>query len=262
MACVDTKLEGAPNFRDMGGYKTAGGFAVKRGLVFRSGHLANLTDADLDSLRSLGIKTVIDFRPLYEKDLSGHNRMPDEINYVAIPIGDAAMAPEVKRALGAGDFSSLPDLHDANRRLIRDFSEQIGEALRLIAEPKNLPIVFHCIGGKDRTGITAAILLTLLRVPGSSVLEDYMSTNGRLGHGGPDQDAFLEKLFEERDWESVPAEDRAALRRFFVLEESYLEAAWDEVERMAGTFCSYVHRYLGLSDEMIQTMRSTLLEPV
>ena len=260
MDAVDTRLEGAPNFRDVGGYGAAKGFRVRRGLVFRSGHLANLTDADLESLRNLGIKTVIDFRPLYEKDMSGHNRMPDGINYVPIPIGDPAMAPEVKRALVDGDFTSLPDLHDANRTLIRDFSDQLGEALRLIADPDNLPIVFHCIGGKDRTGMTAAILLTLLGVPWSGVLDDYMSTNGRLGRNDADQDAFLEKLFEERDWEAVPAAGRTALRRFFVLEESYLEAAWDEVERVAGSFCGYAHRYLKLSDELIDRMRTELLE--
>ena len=261
MAAVDTRLEGAPNFRDVGGHTTDRGFAVRRGLVFRSGHLANLTDADLRLLSSLGIKTVIDFRPLYEKEMSGHNRMPDGINYVPIPIGDPAMAPEVRRALLDGDFTSLPDLHKANGRLIRDFSGEMGRALQLIAEPQNLPLVFHCIGGKDRTGMTAAILLTLLEVPWSSVLEDYMRTNGRLGP--PEhRDAFLEKLAKERNWETVTEESRAALRRFFVLEESYLKAAWDEIERVAGSFCSYVHRYLGLSDATIERLRAVLLEEV
>ena len=146
--------------------------------------------------------------------------------------------------------------HNANQKLIRDFSYQIGAALRLIAEPDNLPIVFHCIGGKDRTGMTAAILLTLLGVPWRSVLEDYMCTNSRVGRAGADWDAFWRKLAAERSWESVTEESRVALRRFFVLEESYLEAAWDEIERVAGSFCSYVHRYLGLSDPTIQKMRS------
>ena len=257
---METTLQGAPNFRDLGGYRTAQGYVTRPGLVFRSGHLANLTDADLKALSDLGIQTVIDFRPLYEKDMSGHNRMPEDITYIPIPIGDPAMAPEVKRALIDGDFTSLPDLHDANRRLIREFSAQIGHALQLIGDPNNLPLIFHCIGGKDRTGMTAAILLTLLGAPWPTVLADYMDTNGRMGRAGPDVDAFIQKLAAERNWESVPDEGRAALRRFFVLEESYLEAAWDEIERVGGSFCGYVHRYLGLSDAMIEGMRTALLE--
>ena len=256
---MDTRLEGAPNFRDIGGYAAAGGFVVKHGLVFRSGHLAHLTDGDLDLLHSLGIKTVIDFRPRYEKEMTGHNRMPDQINYVPIPIGDPAMAPEVKRALVDGDFSFLPDLRDANRTLIRDFSIQLGAALQLIAEPDNLPLVFHCIGGKDRTGMAAALLLTLLGVPFSTVKDDYMKTNGRLERDA-DIDAVIDRLAAERNWDSIPEEGRRALRRFFVLEEEYIEAAWDEIERVAGTFCGYAHRYLGLSDAKIQKMRSALLE--
>ena len=62
---MDTRLEGAPNFRDIGGYEAANGFTIRRGLVFRSGHFANLTDEDLNSFVSLGINTVIDFRPPY-----------------------------------------------------------------------------------------------------------------------------------------------------------------------------------------------------
>ena len=159
-----------------------------------------------------------------------------------------------------GDFSFLPDLRDANRKLIRDFSTQLGAALGIIAEPDNLPLVFHCIGGKDRTGMAAALLLTLLGVPWPTVKADYMKTNGRLGRGGPDVDSFIDRLVAERNWDSIPEEGRRALRRFFVLEEEYIEAAWDEIEQVAGSFCGYVHRYLGLTDRQIEVMRSELLE--
>ncbi|MDJ0925894.1 MAG: tyrosine-protein phosphatase [Acidimicrobiia bacterium] len=254
-----TRLEGAPNFRDLGGCEARDGYVVRRGLVFRSGHFANLTDDDLVAFANLGIKTVIDFRPLYEQDMSGHNRLPEGIEYVPIPIGDPAMAPEVKRALIDGDFSSLPDLRDANRRLIREFATQLGEALRLIAAPERLPLAFHCIGGKDRTGMAAALLLTLLGVPWETVKADYMRTNGRMGGAGG-VDAFIAKLAAEREWDPISEEDLAGLRKFFVLEEEYIEAAWDEIERVAGSFCGYVHRYLGITDSMIETMRATLLE--
>ena len=149
-------LDGAPNFRDLGGHLTVGGRRVRSGLVFRSGHLAHLSDADLGRLAAAGLRTIIDFRPETEQEFTGFDRIPPNAVYEAIPIGDPSMAPHVKRALEDGDFTVLPDLSDANRILISRFAPQIARMLQRTSDPEHLPLVFHCIGGKDRTGGAAA----------------------------------------------------------------------------------------------------------
>ena len=257
---TEAMLRGAPNFRDIGGYRTKDGHVVRSGLVFRSGHLANLTTEDIETVSILKIRTVVDFRPDRERELSGQDVVLDNVNYISIPIGDPAMAPHVYRALRHGEFSALPDLAVANRTLVRDFSAQLSEALRLISDPKNLPLVFHCIGGKDRTGITSAFLLSILGVDWPSVQEDYLRSNGRLGATLEDQNEFLAGLTKRAGAKTLTDENRLALRRFFVLEESYLDAAWDEIGRVADSFEDYMQQHLSLDDAVTSRLRSLLLE--
>ena len=83
---------------------------MRSGLVFRSDHLSKLSDRDVATVRDAGIKTIIDFRPERERELSGSDVVVDGVDYVSIPIGDPAMAPHVYRALQHGDFSALPDI--------------------------------------------------------------------------------------------------------------------------------------------------------
>jgi protein-tyrosine phosphatase len=255
-----TMLEGAPNFRDVGGYSTQDGGVIRSGVVFRSGHLADLTDDDVETVGGAGIKTIIDFRPERERELSGYDVVMDGVDYVSIPIGDPAMAPHVYRALQDGDFSALPDIEVANRTLIRDCSSQLGEALRIISNPANLPVVIHCIGGKDRTGMTAALLLTLLGVPWPTVRDDYLRSNARLGSSAADQDAFISRLAKRAPSGVITEENRLALRRFFVLDPAYLDAAWDEIGLVAGSFDRYVEGHLKLSAGDITSLRSMLVD--
>ena len=255
-----TILDGAPNFRDLGGHRTVDGLRVRSGLVFRSGHLAKLSDSDLERFTDGRVRTVVDFRPQMEREMTGIDRLPNATEYVAIPIGDPSMAPHVKQALEEGDFTVLPDLRQANRNLINSFGEQLGRMISMTATTDNLPLVFHCIGGKDRTGMAAALLLTILGVPWETVRDDYLQSNGRIGGTVPDQDAFIDSVIERHDAAPLSDDNRAALRRFFVLEPEYIDAAWDEIDRVAGSFDEYVRHGLGLSDPTIQAIRVNLLE--
>jgi len=254
-------LKGARNFRDLGGHVSEDGRRVKSGLVFRSDRLANLTDGDVDRLRELGIRTVVDFRPEEERDLTGHNRLPEGVATVTIPVLDMPMAQSMYKALGEGDFSAMPDLEEHNRSLVRDFAAEFGEALRLIADEDNLPLVFHCIGGKDRTGMTAALLLALLGVPVDDVRRDYVRSNDALGEDPAAQEAFLNGVIKRRGVnEELNPAAREGLRRFFVLEDAYFDAAWDEIHQMAGSLNAYAAKHLGLGNGDIAELRRLLLD--
>ncbi len=258
---TDRLIAGTRNFRDLGGYRTATGEVVASGLVFRSAHLANLTDDDLDTFKRLGIKTVIDFRPEVEKEMTGHNRLPDGVRYVTVAIGDPTMAPEVHRALQQGDFTALHDLEKGNRMIIREFSKELGQTLRLISEEDNLPLVFHCIGGKDRTGMTALLLLAILGVPAEQLKADYLKSNDAVAPTPEAQEAFFNAIVKRTGTNGeLTDEQRHALRRFFILEDSYFDAAWDEIHRVAGSLDAYVEQHLGLSAEHVASLRSLLLK--
>jgi protein-tyrosine phosphatase len=249
-------LEGAPNFRDIGGYATTDGRVVRSGRVFRSGHLARLTDKDLASLTALGVRTVVDFRSKFGVEAFGTDRLPDGARYVWLPIGAGGADPAMRAAWEAGRFSALPDLAEANRTMIRENAAEFGQMMMLFADAANLPLVFHCIGGKDRTGIAAALLLSMLGVPWSSVRNDYLASNS---YFEASMESRLARLGERAGGKPDPA-DLEAARRFFIVEGSYIDAAYDEILDVAGSFEAFVTEWMKVPDVAVNRIREQLLE--
>ena len=174
-------LSGAVNFRDLGGYRTMNDRHVKWGLVFRSDHLSRLTPEDQLTLQRLRFKVVCDLRTVMEQQ-----RHPDllpsdgAIHLILLPVQagsfDPALAMERLRS-GESDWLTLDFFIDLYRQYLDDFGSVWGKILRLIAAPVNLPLVFHCTGGKDRTGIFAAILLLTLGVHEEDIFLDHNLSN-------------------------------------------------------------------------------------
>ena len=88
------RLDGQPNFRDLGGYKTTDGRKIKSGLVFRSGTLSRITDSDEAKLKILGIKKVVNFLTDEEIRARGSDRLPEDVKMMQLPIA-VEMQPEV-----------------------------------------------------------------------------------------------------------------------------------------------------------------------
>ena len=170
-------LTGTANFRDLGGHLGRGSRPVRRGLVYRSDHLSRLTDQDHGVLLNLGLKTICDFRSDRERQRSP-DRLPasDSIRYLYLPVEDRKFDPATAlERLKSGDreWLSLDFVIGMYRRYLDDFGPIWGKVLGLAAADTNLPLVFHCTGGKDRTGICAALLLLLLGVDENDVLADH-----------------------------------------------------------------------------------------
>ena len=172
-------LEGANNFRDLGGYRTADGHYVRWGLVYRSGYLVNLTPKDSAYLNTLGIRLVCDVRADGER-----MRAPDPDQWtgnapelLSVPIG-----PNRDGTLSAEDLKKrVAKINAESKDSIRGYdyaitdATQYGKILHRIASG-DLPAVEHCTSGKDRTGVFSAILLTALGVPRETVIQDYLLT--------------------------------------------------------------------------------------
>jgi len=178
MALTDRRilLKACFNFRDLGGLETVDGRRVRSGVLYRADALHRLTADDLDVLRGLGLRTVIDLRSKGEIERHGrvaladhdevvhvHLAMMDEIwSTEDMPRDDEAPAPEV---LGEGYL-----------RMLEFGGPAVATAIRLLADGETLPAVFHCTAGKDRTGVLAALVLGQLGVPEEAIAEDYALT--------------------------------------------------------------------------------------
>lgn len=174
-------LAGSVNFRDLGGYQTRDQRQIKKGLVFRSDHLSRLTHEDQQTLQNLQFKVVCDFRTQREQQ-QNPDILPQDgsIRLLSLPIQANDFDPStVMTRLQAGDdaWLTMEFFIELYRRYLEDFGPVWGEVLRLISRSENLPLVFHCTGGKDRTGICAALLLAALGVPEESILSDHQLSN-------------------------------------------------------------------------------------
>ncbi|WP_174186841.1 tyrosine-protein phosphatase [Nocardia barduliensis] len=218
-------LHGVQNARDVGGYRTGDGRIVRTGLVYRTGQLNNATAADLAALTERRVRSVHDLRTAYERALG-----PDRVPAGAIAHWDDVIGhapPEVvATTLTGGDglyraFITAPGANEAFASVLRDIIGADGAVL------------FHCTAGKDRTGWAAAVLLTLLGVDRATVTEDYLLSNR---------------------YRNARADDPLN-----GVQQSWLDAAFDQVNRTHGDFAAYVRDGLRLDDRQVAALRARLL---
>lgn len=253
------QFEGVVNFRDLGGYKTMDNHSVKWGKLYRSGTFSNTSRADLVALQKLNLSTLIDFRSAAEK-LEEPNVLPDPAGFriVEIPTlddGNKAMVGEVMQRIESGNFDDFDPNHfmlEANIQFARTFTPQFTEFIHTILDAKGSPVVWHCSAGKDRTGFSTAILLKILGVPQSTIIADYMMSKEYALAGRKNEIRML-RLFKGDE-----AADKLTI--MMGVQESWLQAAFDEIDRQWGNFDNYVHSGLQLSAEDIAQLKSTLLE--
>lgn len=153
-------LEGAVNFRDLGGLPTADGRTIRRGLIFRSDVLYRLTPADEIALRPLGLRSVLDLRS--QREVSTYPVNPliaTGIRHVNIPIG-------------VEDARYTESMAEDNLILLRHVGEGFRAILAHLADDA-FPVVINCFAGKDRTGLTCALILGALGVPHEVIVADY-----------------------------------------------------------------------------------------
>ena len=236
-------LEGAVNFRDLGGYATGDGTRTRWRTLFRADGLGDLTADDLEVLRALGIRTVIDLR-------SGDELERDRFDVEAHPVAFHHF-PIIEKLPEPEEFDRRPGLLGSQYQdMLGDAGEQFLAVLEALAAPGALPAVFHCTAGKDRTGVLSAMVLSLLGVDEPTVVADYalsgeamLRLRAKLMVKYPDSRTVIENIDE-----------------VFSAEPAQMEALLDHLRERYGSFQSYVEA-LGAGPDLVPALRSALLEP-
>ena len=179
-------IEGTLNFRELGGYIGAGGRRVRRGLVYRSDHLAFVTDRGEASLAALGLRTIVDLRMPNERERQPSRLPPGPVVQHPNPRGaDGAAQVEILEEVRSGRVTSVTeqDMADMYLSMLDEATAMFAAVVRTIAAPEALPVLFHCAAGKDRTGLAAALLLRLVGVDDDTIVRDYeLTTHYRSAH--------------------------------------------------------------------------------
>lgn len=252
-----SRLERIHNFRQLGGYATRDGRRVRWGRLYRSGHLADASNADLKHLRSLNLRVVCDLRGQRERDYYP-NRLPPggRMQQVVLAIEQRALAtPTTYDRLYQPDVSAADvqaAVVQAYQRLVSQCTSQYAQLMQLLCDNDNLPLLLHCAGGKDRTGFAAAVILGALGVDRATIFEDFLLTNELVADTLSDEIAAFVA--------SVPLHlEPEVVRPLFVVEECYLTAALSEVDRLYGSLEAYLREGLGLDEPKLQALRRNLL---
>lgn len=249
------ELEGAVNFRDIGGYLTADGRRVRTGLVYRSGTLTHLTSTDLEKLSQLGIKLVCDLRS-EEETQTEPDKLLDGIEYLHLPL-DADTRAERRRRLRALLFNRrelvrmMPAFY--TQVMIDRNAKLYGTILKRLADPANLPTVIHCTAGKDRTGVGAALLLSLLGVPEEVIIADYSLSNLYYDNFY----RYGQQMVRRVAWLGIRAE---AIQPLLIADPNNIRLTLAHIRDQHGGIENYLRTAAGLDDETIQKLRDNLLE--
>ncbi len=165
------------NFRDLGGYRARGGRTVAWRRIFRSGELHNITGRDIIRLREeIRLASVIDLRSSGTVEQLGVGPLNEiGIKYYGVPLTVIADGNNDDEIQPYGEFSNMGEVYIYRIRR-NEYGRRIIEALEIIADSENHPLVFHCNAGKDRSGVLAAMLLGVLGVTDEDIIEDYVQT--------------------------------------------------------------------------------------
>ncbi|MCP3715344.1 tyrosine-protein phosphatase [Paraburkholderia sp. CNPSo 3281] len=250
-------LDGAPNFRDLGGLLARDGRRVRAGFIYRSGSLSGLTERDLDIVTKLGIRLVCDMRSERERKAAPNRWLPVQ--------GVEELHIEVGVDLRAGEASLLEILrHDPNadgarrmmlqtyRNLPNAFSSSIRGLFARLVDGDCLPVIFHCTAGKDRTGFLIAIILHALGVSRDTIYRDYLRStrNGLLRESAAQAMAI----------HFGAALDASVIDVVAGVDALYLHEAFSAMAASHGSVERYLEDVAGLDPSQLHRLRDALLE--
>jgi protein-tyrosine phosphatase len=237
-------LAGASNFRDLGGYPAKDGRTVRWRRIFRSNHLGHVTDADIEVLRALGLKSAFDFRGTEER-AAAMCRL-EEIAVHSLPI-EPTVAATLRGIRDSGtplsSAAALDVMRDSYRGYVRHNTSRFRALFAHMLEDR-APLVIHCTAGKDRTGFACALVLHVLGVSDELIAEDYLLTN----------------RFYRRDPAAstdLPEEVRQAISS---VEASFLTAGFEAVRAEYGNLENYFGDGLGLGPRERASLAASYLE--
>lgn len=236
------RMQGAVNFRDVGGYKTSNGKTVATGRVFRSADVSRLTDQDLKTLEEKHIHTVFDFRGKKEAAAAPDRILPGS-RYTLCPAGSdslptpAVMADYIRKGGFLEKFyGNITPLGERYKPLFQE----------LLVLPANESVMYHCTGGRDRTGMATALFLYALQVPQEVIEADFTASNVYLA---PMNARMFQGLQQMTGMSKEQISDAMALK------PEYLRIMFGALKQTYGSVENFFAKELGIGEKEMSVLR-------
>ena len=239
-------FDGCLNCRDLGGYPTCNGRKVRSNRLYRSDSLHWMSSDDAHkAVNDMHITQVLDLRSTDEKDRFGKGSVTDHsIQYLHLPVAESL---DYKKLLGTSPIYTglrIPYIH-----ILKHGKEQITAAITVMAQSDGYPAIFFCSAGMDRTGILAAVVLSLLGVSDEDIINDYMLTNEHM----PEMIAR---------WRTIPFYDWIFTiypEDIFFVRREMMQVFLEDARREYGTMVDYALR-CGISNKLLSELENNFLE--
>ena len=238
--------QGIHNLRDYGGWPVAGGGHVRRGLLWRSGHHVEATDADLDLFQALDVRTIIDFRGKTERTNFPCRRHPAFDAQIVCYDGETTSSPPHEGGREAFTMTAQ-----------RAYDRMIAVYTRMPVNPAMITMfsrffdaldqrdggsLIHCFAGKDRTGVAASLLLHTLGASHEDIVTEFLRTNDA------PTTHILERQSLPRMREVYEGIETDAIDNLMKVRREYIETYFHVVEQSHGSIDAYLADTLGVDE--------------
>lgn len=247
-------LDGAPNIRDLGGYPTLDGSTTRWKKLLRGGRLSGLTPSDQHLLSAYEIKIICDFRNAneYQQDVTKLSQQSNAvIHNLSISPGNQQSIVDIS-LINANDMARW--MQQLNRELALNHSQRFRQMFELLLNTNGGAFLFHCSAGKDRTGFAAALILSALDVPRSTIMEDYLLTAQYYPPAG-ELDYLTNKYAADN-----PDVDLELFATLTSTRREFLDAALNAVDEHYGSINNYLETEIGLNAQKRRQLKQYYVE--
>ncbi|WP_172278126.1 tyrosine-protein phosphatase [Chryseobacterium sp. LAM-KRS1] len=285
------RLSGSLNTRDLGGLQSSDGRMIKYGALYRSSQLNYLTEQDVEILKRLNIRTIVDFRALKEAE-ELPDKLPLNVKVVNVPIlgnkidkskiaeyvkhNDLPITMEDEVATWKyGPFQRMLYLVNSYRN--PDYIEVVKQYrafFQLISmQPIEEALLYHCTGGRDRTGLATVFLLNMLDIPMDKIKENYLQSNLFLqpDRGNPNSEEFKKFIFsnvyiqpiDNIHFKKVAEEFGTTTQKIYdalKLKPEYINQILGNIIKKYGSLSNFYKTEFGIGEYETKMLREKYLE--
>ena len=239
----------------MGYYKDLSELTGENGVKIKPGKLIKSSRVSKYKCKALGLKKIIDLRTPGEIKLNP-DRYTSSTCYKNIPMFDMRLTGiEFDKNTILNELNDIRTIEEAYVEMVTNtkYVTNLRKIIKEIISSNEFPVLYHCTQGKDRTGVTTYVLLSILGFDKKTIIEDYLSIKdmNRLKSNL----AFLFVLIIKRNLKTAHK-----IKNFLLAEEKFIQSAIDAIEETYGTMDNFVANVLNISDEEITTFKNKVLE--
>ena len=253
-------IPGMNNTRDLGGMRTKDGRRIRSDMLYRSAKLSDLKDPDWFKEH---VSLVVDMRSSQEVGESPDPEIPG-VEYLHLPIFEMQASGVTRDEESDRRIGPPPDPETAIENMAKVYARfvtdefclaQYRRFVRLLFEPREKAILWHCTAGKDRTGTGALIIQEMLGVGREDIMADYLITNVYL----KDEVRHFIDMMAERSG-GMDEDAKKGMMAFMGAHEKYPLTVYAQAEAKYGSFDGFIRDGLGVTDAQREELRRRYLE--